>query len=297
MSIYDVLLYVRMVDMKAYIQNWLLILFLLQYTSTVSAQSFYQEVSFEVEASKMFVEVLINDKPYRFLVDTGASGYGRIDSQLVADLGIPITGTDTNYDGTNTAIIDRVSVDKISFAGITYENVSLLSRDFSRLPNSKRKRNYGLIGQRFWQDYVMEVDYENRKIIFSDIPLSKEDKNTISYSRNFIIPFKVGELDVRGHVDTGSPFTILFPTEYTKEFTVSELREVGTAQSANTIFTCSVGAISDNISIAGHDVSNLTSVFADIGHVNIGMAFLRRYNLKIDQKNHLIQLLKNENLE
>lgn len=279
--------------MKDFIQNHLFFLLLSLLSSVASAQSFYKEVPFEVEGSKMYIEVFINDKPYRFLLDTGASGYGRIDSALVEELNIPITGTDSIWDGTNTSVIDKVSVDKISFAGITHENATLLSRNFNRNPRKDKKRNYGLIGNRFWQEYVMEVDYKQKKIIFSDIPLSKEDKNTISYtnSTTFIIPFKVGELEVEGYIDTGSPFTILFPTKYTEKINVSELKEAGTARSANTTFTYSLGTILDNVSIAGNDVSDFTGVFSDIvGHVNIGMHFLKSFNFKIDQKNQLFKL-------
>ena len=137
----------------------------------------------------------------------------------------------------------------------------------------------------------MEIDYKQKKIIFSDIPLSNTDKNTISYKRNFLIPFKVGELSIEGHIDTGSPFTILFPMKYTKAFEVSELREAGTARSAYTTFTYSLGTITDNILMANNEVNNLTGVFSDIiGHVNIGMRFLQYFNLKIDQKNRLIKL-------
>lgn len=275
----------------------LLILLLFQLSSIVYAQSFYKEVPFEVGAdSKIYIEVSINDKPYRFLLDTGASGYGRIDSALVTELNIPITGKDSIWDGTNTSAIDKVTIEKINFAGITLENVTLLSRNFNRRPRKGEKRNYGLIANRFWKDYVMEVDYKRKKIILSDIPLSKEDKNTISYTNTatFIIPFKVGELEVEGYIDTGSPFTILFPTAYTEKFNVSELKEAGTARSANTAFIYSLGIILDNVSIAGNDVSNFTGVFSDIvGHVNIGMRFLKAFNFKIDQKNQLIKLQKN----
>ncbi len=277
---------------KIYLQITL-VLFL--FPSTIYAQSYYKEIPFEVEDSKIYIEAFINDKPYRFLLDTGVTGYGRIDTGLVADLEIPITGTDSIWDGTNTSVVDKVTVDKMSFADITFENVNLLCRSFNRRPRKDKKRYYGIIGQRFWQEYVMEVDYKQKKLIFSDVPLSKDDENTISYTRNFVISFKVADVDVEGHVDTGSPFTLLFPTEYTKKFDVSELREAGTAQSANTIFTYSLGTILDTVSMAGNEVSDFTTVYSDIiGHVNIGMAFLKHFNLTIDQKNKLIKLKKYE---
>ncbi len=279
--------------MKTCILNHLYILLLFPISSITHAQSFYQEVPFEELDSKMYVEVNVNGKPYRFLVDTGVTGYGRIDSAFVADEKIPITGSDTNFDGTNRGTIDQVMIEQISFAGISFENVALYSRNLNRRANPGKDRNYGIIGQRFWQDYVMEVDFERKKIIFSDTPLSKEDTNTVSYKRSFIIPFKVGEIDFEGHLDTGSPFTILFPTKYTKEFNVTGLREVGRARSAYTTFTYSIGTITDKISIANNTLPRLTGVFSDIvGHVNIGMAFLRHYNFKIDQKNGLIKLQK-----
>ncbi len=275
-------------------RNWIisalcLMLFIIS-QNCLAAKPFQREVSFEVENGKMYVQVLISMKPYRFLFDTGASGYGRIDSALVSELKLPITGTSLNSDGTNTSTINNVRVYNISFAGIEFKRITLYSRNYNR---GNAKIVHGVIGRAYWKDYLLEIDYRNKKMVFSDRSLKRIERNTLSYDRPFVIPFKVGENEVRGHIDTGSPFTILFPMEYAKKGNVSELERAGSARSANTNFIFWKASFYDDIQVANNVEKNLEAVFSDvITHVNIGMGFLQNYHISIDQQKKLLRLKK-----
>lgn len=266
------------------------ILCFIQSCITLNAQKFYQEVDFEVEHGKIYVQVFVENQPYRFLFDTGASGYGRIDSALAAKLNLKVIGTSENFDGTNTASINNIKVPSVRFAGIHFNDVTLLSRNYNR---GKSKTIHGVIGNKFWEDYLLEIDYVQKKMFFSSNSLSLKNENTISYKQPFIVPLQIGEMELKARIDTGSPFTLLFPDKYAKKWNVSELVEGGSARSANTKFKFYYATLFDELNLANNTENNLEVVFSNvITHVNIGIDFLKSYSLSIDQKKKLIMLRK-----
>lgn len=278
---------------KVFLINGYVVLFCLPlaYSQQPTEESFCREVPFEVENSRMYVHGLINDRPYRFMFDTGASGYGRIDSAVVESLNLAITGKSENFDGVNRSSINNVKVKSIKFAGIQLENVTLLSRNYNR--NQNNKILHGIIGQDFWKDYLLEIDNKRQKLIFSKKSLSKDDPNTIAYEDHFVIPIQIGEIKAHAAIDTGSTLAMHIPLDFAQKLNVSKLTEAGTARRAYTTFTFWKGTIFDEIKIAGNTEKNLEVTFSKAARrINIGMGFLKNYNIAIDQKNGLITLEK-----
>ncbi len=264
-----------------------------QNNSVVHKESFYSEVPFEVENSRIYIKVFVNDKPFRFLFDTGASGYGRLDSAVVKELQIPITGTSSNSDGVNVRRIDNVEVKNIRFGKIKLEEITLLSRDYNRSRKKGEKLTNGIIGRRFWENYTLTINNERKRLIFTDKPLSLNDKNTVQYERPFEIPVEVGEVKTVGSIDMGSNLVMHFPMKYTKSGKVSELVKAGEGFRANTVFYLWEGEFTDPIKILGNTENNLKVLFSEKARrVNIGMGLLKNYNLSFDQKNRLVKLRK-----
>lgn len=248
------------------------------------------EIPFETENGRAYVQVLVNGKPYRFLFDTGAWGFGRIDSSLVKQLKLPVTGTSENFDGVNTSDINNVKVKNLHLAGLKAENVIMLSRSYNR-PGQKSRFVYGIIGREFWKNYLLTIDNKRKRLIFSDTSLSETDKNTVSYKEPFIIPFQIGNTQLHGNVDTGSSLVMHLPFGYTKRFKVFDLLKDGEGRRANTTFTLWKGTFVDEIIIAGNIEKNLEVRFSELAEdINIGMGLLQNYNISIDQKNRLIKL-------
>ena len=66
-------------------------------------------VPFELVDGRVYVQALADGKgPFRFAVDTGASGMARADATLAASLSLPLQGKQANSDGVSTAEADTV---------------------------------------------------------------------------------------------------------------------------------------------------------------------------------------------
>lgn len=70
---------------------------------------------FELVDGRIYVEATVNRRgPYRFAVDTGASGMGRADARLAAALGLRASGQVANSDGVRTTQSDTVRLEALA---------------------------------------------------------------------------------------------------------------------------------------------------------------------------------------
>jgi len=181
-----------------------------------------------------------------------------------------------------------VEVQHIDFAGIHHKNITLLSRNYNR---GKGATVHGVIGNRFWEAYTLEIDHAAKRLRFTSKQLSPNDPYVLPYQQAYVIPLRLGRQAVEARLDTGSPFTILMPLAHRETLAVSELVEAGRARSANTTFTFWTATCTDAIQLGHNTEQELDVVFSDlVGHVNIGMGLLQYYQLAINQQQQLIRL-------
>lgn len=90
-------------------------------------------IPFEINMGRIYVDAFVNQRgPFRFMVDTGASGYARVDAKLVKELNLAITGEITNSDGINRVPLLTVTLDSLSIGQITRRDIKEVgSRDFN----------------------------------------------------------------------------------------------------------------------------------------------------------------------
>lgn len=261
-------------------------------TSATNLPEIY-EVPFTTEYGRIFIEVTLNGQTYDFMFDTGASGYGRVDSSIASKLNLPVIGQSNNSDGVNSSKIDNVKVESLSVAGITFNNIALFSRNYNKNQGDYRFI-YGIIGRGFWEDYVLTIDYKRKQLVFSETTLKLSDSNTVNYGDNFEIPIEIGGIKTHANIDTGSTLSMHLPISYAEEANVSPLVKSGKGRRANTIFTFWKAKIKDDIVLVGNLEVNLEVIFSvQTNHINIGSALLQNYAISIDQKNHLIRLKSN----
>src|SRR5262245_27551371 len=81
-------------------------------------------IPFLLERGSIYVEAFVEGQgPFRFEVDTGASGAGRVDLRLVEKLHLRVTGTTTNSDLVNTANISTVSLKSLRIGSLQRHDV------------------------------------------------------------------------------------------------------------------------------------------------------------------------------
>lgn len=124
-------------------------------------------VPFEIVDGRIYVQARVNGRgPYRFAVDTGASGMGRADASLVQALGLSTIGQAQNADGVRSAQADTVLLDSLELGGLVQRELEVIAKDYgSRLPEAQRF--HGIIGRNFFADGLLVIDYPNRSLSFS----------------------------------------------------------------------------------------------------------------------------------
>lgn len=90
------------------------------------------QVPFETIDGRIYVQATVNGRgPFRFAIDTGASGLGRVDSSLVATLGLTLRPPIPNSDGVTTAEADTTMVDSIDVGGLSRRDLRVITRDYN----------------------------------------------------------------------------------------------------------------------------------------------------------------------
>lgn len=252
------------------------------------------KIPFELYKSRIYVNAFVNDRgPFRFMVDTGASGIGRADVKLVKDLSIKTTGTTTNSDGITTSTISTVEPESIRLGPLTRRNVELLSRDYNTPPYPDGHL-YGLIGPGFFEDYLLTIDYGKKEIVLTKDSLTGSMANVSSYKDTFSVPVSIGRHEAVVKLDTGSTLEMHLPKVWAEKLGIQDLKEAGKGYKANTVLQLFSAELPVSVKIGGNVISKVNAHFSERApQINLGGAFLERNRcvVSIDQKNHLVRMV------
>lgn len=171
------------------------------------------DVPFDVVDGRIHVEVQVNGSgPYRFAIDTGASGMARADARLVRQLALPADASTRHSDGVQTAQADTVRINALALGGLLHSDVTALTRDY----NARQSRDAafdGILARGSFADGVLIIDYPQRRLQFRrDINLLPAQPDTLAYSRAFRIPVTIGTVTTEAQLDTGANVAMVLPT-------------------------------------------------------------------------------------
>ena len=120
-----------------------------------------------VEEGGVVLEVRINSQgPYRFALDTGAGGGGRISTALVQKLGLKPAGEVVTGDpsGKNTQTLQIVEADTLTLGGAVFKGVKLMARDLPQPPGGPGAEFDGVLGIALFKDHLLTLDYPAKKV-------------------------------------------------------------------------------------------------------------------------------------
>jgi hypothetical protein len=165
----------------------------------------------DVSGAIPVVEVTINGRgPYRFGIDTGAQGMGRISSELAAQLGLmPVGEVQTPAPGGALDARKIYRAQKLAIGGMTFPYADLVT--MAALPN--RPTNWsGILGIDLFRKVTLTLDYGRGAMKLSREPLTggvaaKFDSGVPS------IPLKIGDRQLTVDLDTGNGAAPLFVSE------------------------------------------------------------------------------------
>lgn len=250
------------------------------------------QVPIELIDGRVYVQVMVNGRgPFRFAVDTGASGMARADASLVAALQLPLSGQQLNSDGVRVASADTTRLASLELGGLVQRDVEVIARDYSsRKPAGQRFS--GIIGREFFGDGLLVIDYPGKTLVYSTkAGIAADARNGMGYERAFRVPVSIGGVQTTGQLDTGANVTAVLPASLYQRVSATPLQAATNGQLGNGDIETSRATVAGPVRIGGASLSNLeVRVSAEFPELLIGAHVLQRYVLAIDQRSQRVAL-------
>lgn len=252
-----------------------------------------------LSADNALVEVRIDGKgPYRFALDTGAAGGGRISRALASQLGLQVVGQAISGDpsGKNRTTVYIVEAGSLAIGEATFHGVKLSVGDLLAAPGRPAPEIDGIVGIGLFQDLLLTLDYPAQRVRIEKGELPPVDgREVLGLENPFGIPqirLKVGDLEVEADVDSGNTRgELVLPASYIGKVSLDgEPKVVGRGRTGFNEFEIKQAPLKGTVVIGIQSVERPLVDFIEIfPHGNLGSVFLRRFAVTIDQRNHRIR--------
>ncbi|MDR7194783.1 pepsin/retropepsin-like aspartic protease family protein [Luteimonas terrae] len=178
----------------------------------LSASDALVDVPFDLVDGRVYVAAQVDGAgPFRFAIDTGASGVARADTRLAEALGLPREGSAANSDGVSTAQADTFRLRSLTLGTLRHEDVVVITRDYNARQSADATFD-GILAREFFADGLLAIDYPRRRLSFSRVQrLTVDQPGTLAYERPFRIPVSIGDLQLEAQLDTGANVTLVLP--------------------------------------------------------------------------------------
>jgi predicted aspartyl protease len=157
------------------------------------------------------VEVTIGGKgPYRFAIDTGAQGHGRISAELAAELGLPKVGeVGTPAPGGTVATRPVFGAPEVSVGAVSFKNVDLVALSTVRGPEVEWD---GILGNELLTLLPLTLDYGNARARWGGPGLA--EGLPVKFDRGIpVVPVEIAGERFEVHFDSGNGAGGLFLDE------------------------------------------------------------------------------------
>jgi hypothetical protein len=267
-------------------------------SSTVSLGQSEIIIPMDLNLNRPVIELFINQNgPYQFIFDTGAGG-NIIDQDLVSDLGLKETGkVDIGAPGSETkSSAPQVAVSEIKVSGQSFSNISMVV-----MPLRKMIPVDGVLSFREFSEYLVNINYPEKKIILIKGELPKDQANIIKLIPDceiLTVPLKANGRMWSAHMDTGSPFSFSFPLALKDQlkFKSPPVPLAGQSRTISGTRKNWTARLDGSIQLADIIYHSPEIILSERHHeyVNIGYQLLKNLSITIDQRNGLIQFHETE---
>ncbi|NID17239.1 retroviral-like aspartic protease family protein [Luteibacter yeojuensis] len=245
---------------------------------------------FSTVDDRIYVEAHINGRgPFRFAVDTGASGVGRLDTSMLSALGLQTSGNTTTSDAVKTAEVKTTHLDSLTLGSLTRRDIDLITRDYKKHAKGDAAFD-GILGRDFFADGLVVIDYERRQIEFSRAShLAQDDSGALPYERAFRVPIRIHGDPFEAHLDTGANVGMVVPRALWDSVSSAPLAQAGTGQLSNTKIDTARGVVAGPLQLGAMTLENLDARVSDrFPEILMGAHALSSSILAIDQRSRAI---------
>ncbi|HWD42019.1 MAG TPA: retropepsin-like aspartic protease [Fimbriimonas sp.] len=243
------------------------------------------------------VEVMVEGQgPYRFGLDTCASGEGRINTAIAEALQCQKVGTVNAQDGTGVggerAVLYRI--DNLKVGGALFRGARLYAREGNRMSIDEYDRLDGILGFGLFKKLLLTLDFTHRRVQISRGRLS-EGGGAVSMDLSHGIAqahVQIADQDELCDIDSGNNGGLTLPLDLAQKLPLgAPLKKIGTALTYYNKFNIYGSTLKGEIQVGGQVMRNPSFSTADsFKRANVGFDVLKYYTVTFDQADGLLKL-------
>jgi len=254
-------------------------------------------IPMEVRSGRPVLQIRINGEgPFPFVLDTGNPGRVILEQRLFRRLGLPALGEDRiggpiNPDSLSTSV---TRLESLEFDGLRMRGVSAMA--WHRPPMFRGADPVqGILGRRLFADLLVTLDYVRERLVVWRGALPAPDGATIFGWRpdepHPTVPIRIGDLQVRAHVDSGNPRDVLLHVSHEARLPPRIGRVIRrSGRTANGQFQLRCMRVDAPLQIGALSFPRpWVGVTQAIEHPNIGGSILRLLAVTLDQSNRRLR--------
>lgn len=252
------------------------------------------QVPFDIVDGRSYLQIQVNGRgPFRFAVDTGASGIGRADTRLATALDLPLHGQATTSDGVSSASVQTVRIDSLALGAVVRRDVEVITRDYNA-HNAPEAAFMGILGRGFFDDGLLVIDYPRRVLSFSRTQqLPTQGTNVLRYERAFRVPVRIGGEQVLGQLDTGANVSFVLPRALYDTVAAGPLEAAGRSRLTNSQVEAQRATVQGPIEIGQLRLADVeVRVSAKYPELLIGGHALQQAVVLIDQRTRAVAICR-----
>lgn len=275
-------------------------------SGSVDRKDFVQEIPFEYRKGLIVVKAAINaDTTLReFIFDTGAFN-SKIEKNLAEQHGLETVATKENSTAQgNTKLIEVVQIDSLRIGETVFRKIGAGKVEYSKNSASPCIAEHGIIGANLIKLVNWKIDYQHKKIYFSDLPFEKgEELTVIEFDRPVFsatpkIDISLENKTISGVLfDTGFNGGLTLPSQVSSSFKSDS--NVFIDQSTTGIYGSNIDTlIEKRLSLNLDNVSTYLEVeFSSLGKGLLGNEVLEHFEVIIDNRDNEILLEQKNDVE
>jgi hypothetical protein len=268
---------------------------------------FLETIPFEQQVNLLFIEVLVNGKKKRFMLDTGAPNV--ISQELADELSLPILHKARVKDSQGASQkLFFAQLDSLQVGTLTFYNSTAVIADLSVSPELSCLNVDGLLGSNVMREAIWQFDFEQQEIRVTDnldSLAASDDPVAIPFytppQGTPVFDISIGQTQHKGIVvDLGSNGGVDIPLSNLQNLNRSLLLEshrgYGATQAglygsrADTTYRI----LTDSLSLDTFYFGPSLILFSGAGGNTIGNKFWNQFQVTIDWQQEVLLLEKNE---
>jgi len=260
------------------------------------------EVPMQRQLHLPVVEAMVNGQgPFRFGLDTGASGALALDKRLIEEIDFPSVGDIEVYDGTGVGSrrtpVRRV--DTLAIGGAVFHDLDAISGDYNRGPLGSEPID-GIIGIGLFWDLTLTLDYPADRVRISREALPEPNgRNIFALDPDGAIPtipVRIGDQTYTAHLDARNMGALVIPSEVAATLAFAdEPRVIGQARTQVNTIEIKGATLDGPLWIGEFEFQNLTAVFADIFRtLNVGSRIMGEFTITLDGPNSRVRFARDD---